>query len=184
MSNLELVYPENMLSHLRFRFCPMCASPLQRALVNSDGLLHPVCPSCGWVHFPSSALGVVVIVHHNGGIVALLPYSAPAETPAALPAGYCEYGEAPEEAARREVLEKTGLEIEMIRCLGTSFSKQSEYPGPNLTFMFEARSVGGRLRDSEEAGTTVFPIELFPAITPQRRGSRRAWQAYLAYLED
>jgi ADP-ribose pyrophosphatase YjhB (NUDIX family) len=180
----ELSYPDNMLPRLRFRFCPLCAAPLQMAVVNDDNIPRPSCPACGWVHYPTSAIGVVVVVRHAGGIVAILPPNAPADAPAALPAGHCEYGEAPEEAARREVREETGLEVEIIRCFGSIFSKQAEYPGPNLTFMYEARSIGGTLNGSEEGIAAVFPRDQFPAITPLRRGSRRTWQAYLALQEE
>jgi ADP-ribose pyrophosphatase YjhB (NUDIX family) len=184
MSETDLSYPENMLPRLRFRYCPMCASALRLAVVNADAIPRPRCPACGWVHYPTSALGVVVVVHHAGGIVAILPPYAPADAPAALPAGHCEYGEPPEQSARREVFEETGLEVEIIRCIGSIFSQQVEYPGPNLTFMYEARSTGGTLRGSEEGRAAVYAVEQFPAIASRRKGSRRAWQAYLALLEE
>lgn len=184
MNNPDLTYPEDMLPRLRFRFCPMCASPLRMWEVNGDGMLRPTCPACGWVHYPSSAIGVVVVVHHAGGIVAILPHNAPPEAPAVLPSKNCEYGEAPEDAARREVRTATGLEIELIHCFGSMFSRQSDHADPNLIFMYEARSTGGNLTPSGECSAAIFSIEDFPAITPRSKSSRRAWQAFLTLQED
>ena len=184
MAGSTLPYPENMLPRLRYRFCPMCAAPLGMGAASEDGISRPRCPACGWVHYPASAIGVVVVVRSGYGIVAIFPPGLPPETPAALPAGHCEYGEAPEEAARRKVREETGLEVEIMRCFGSFFSRQAEYPGSNLTFLFEARAIGGRLNESAEGTAAVFPRELFPAISPLRRGSWRAWQAYLARCEE
>lgn len=180
---MELAYPEIMLPRLRYQFCPMCRAPLTREVLKDDGIPRVICPACGWAHFPSNAIGVCMIIHHAGGIVALLPPDCPPETPAALPAGHVEYGEAPETAVLREAMEETGLVVEIERCLGWYYSHVTEYPGPNVTFMYEARSVGGELRDSEEGQAVAYPLDQFPPISPRRRGSIRTMQAYLERVQ-
>jgi NADH pyrophosphatase NudC (nudix superfamily) len=92
----------------------MCTGQLANAW-DADGLFRPRCADCGWVYYPPNVLGVAVVVTTPDGIVFLLPPEEPADTPAALPASCVEFGETLEEAARREVREETGLEVEIVR---------------------------------------------------------------------
>jgi len=161
----------------------MCTAPLIRRATGEDGIPRVTCPRCGWVHYPTNITSVVVLVEHQGGIVAILPPYVPPETPAALPAGHAEYGESPEQAAVREAYEETGLAVEIDRCLGWWYEHTQEYPGPNVRFMFVAHSVGGTLRPSDEGGVAVFPLQEFPPISPERSGSYRTLQMYFAEPE-
>ncbi|HIK32328.1 MAG TPA: NUDIX domain-containing protein [Oscillatoriales cyanobacterium M59_W2019_021] len=64
-----------------------------------------------------------------------------------LPGGGVEPGELPTEAAIRETLEETGLEVEIDRLSGV-YGKPDEN---DLVFAFVCRVVGGRLTPTEEA---------------------------------
>ena len=55
---------------------------------------------------------VDVVVELRGGIVLIERRNPPPGW--ALPGGYVEYGEDPEDAARREVKEETGLDVELV----------------------------------------------------------------------
>jgi ADP-ribose pyrophosphatase YjhB (NUDIX family) len=182
MTGPEITYPDNLLPRLRYQFCPMCSTSLVQRVINEDGIARILCPSCGWVHYPTNVIGVCTVVKHQEEIVAILPANSPPDMPAAFPAGHCEYGESPEQAAVREVFEETGLVVEIEGCLGWYFNPQTEYPGPNITFFFEAHSVGGELRSSEEGRAAIYPLEHFPRIAPDRKGSTRAMQFYTANL--
>jgi ADP-ribose pyrophosphatase YjhB (NUDIX family) len=184
MTDEALSYPDNLLPRLRYRFCPICTAQLVQRIINDDSTPRVCCPACGWVHYPTNVIGVCTVVNHQGGIVAILPARSPADMPAAFPAGHCEYGESPEQVAVREVLEETGLIVEIERCLGWHFNPQASYPGPNVTFFFEAQSRGGELRGSDEGQVAVFPLAQVPQIAPTRKGSTRAMQLYLARWQE
>lgn len=165
--------------HLQFHFCPMCRGELTSTWDN-DGLFRPTCVECGWVYYLPNILGIAVVVTTPDGIVFLLPPGEPLDAPAALPAGCVEFGETLEEAAKREVREETGLEVEIVRELpGRVFTRDSPI-GPMLQFSFEARMIGGELCGGEEGTVAVFPAGEYPIISPRRRGSRAAWTAFLA----
>lgn len=63
MSSGEVVeYPEIILPRLRYKFCPMCRTALSTEIINDDHIARVACPSCGWVHYPTNAMGVNVVV--------------------------------------------------------------------------------------------------------------------------
>ena len=150
------------------------------ARTSDDGAAINTCPNCGWEHYFGNAVGVNVVVRAGpDGLVALLPPSEQPDARAALPGGHVEYGESPEEAAVREAKEETGFDVELTHFLGWYFDKPSGYPGPVVSFMFEAVVTGGEARGGAEGEVRVFPIDEFPEIAPSRMGSRLALEAFL-----
>lgn len=175
--DIDLPYASFTPGHLRYRYCPMCAHSLADWR-DADRLFRARCPSCGWIYYPPNLYGVAVVVTTPEGLVFLFPPEEPADTPAALPAGISEFGESPEETAIREVRGETGLEVEVVRELGRWLNRELPF-GPMLQFLFQARMMGGTLRDGPEGSVAVFPEQALPVISPNRTGSRRALAAYL-----
>ncbi len=176
---MSLDYPSFMPPHFQYRYCPMCTGNLTNTW-DADGLFRPRCTACGWIYYPPNVLGIAVVVTTPEGIVFLLPPDEPPDAPAALPAGCVEFGETLEEAAQREVREETGLEVEIVRELpGRVFRRESPL-GPMLQFFFEARMVGGQLRDGDEGRAVIFPDGSYPTISPRRDGSQYTWATFLA----
>lgn len=64
--------------------------------------------------------------------------------------GRVEPGERPEEAARREALEETGLEVEIVRQLDTFTFRRAQDHEDTLGITFHCRVKGGHLRLSPE----------------------------------
>lgn len=96
--------------------CPHCGGGLARALVEARQRLR--CGACGFVIFlnPASAAAGVVL---NPAREVLLVRRAidPWKGYWALPAGYQEIDEGPEEALAREVLEEAGIGIRVLGLL-------------------------------------------------------------------
>src|SRR5262245_31732621 len=87
-------------ARFQYRFCPLCATPLERA--ERDGHERLVCPRDGWVLYPTPNLAATVVVEHAGGIVLLRRAIEPDVGIWHLPIGHLEFGEPPGDAARRE----------------------------------------------------------------------------------
>ncbi len=101
-----------------------------------------------------------------------------------FPKGHIEPGEGPRDAARREVLEETGLEIELGESLGSTrfgFSSSDGRWNRKVVDWFVARRTGGELRLEpifEEAAfygrEEALNLLTFPA---DREMARRAFAA-------
>ncbi len=68
-----------------------------------------------------------------------------------LPGGFVEYGETVEQAAVREALEETGLEVDLRAILGVYSDPRRDPRGHTITTVFVARPVGGELRGGDDA---------------------------------
>jgi len=175
----ELTYPNNVIPSLRFQFCPMCTTRLVREVIFDDNIPRIRCPKCEWIQLSSNAVGVAVVAVNEKGIAAILP---PGEDGVGLPAGLVEYGEDPKVAAVREILEETGLEAEIIGCLGWYYTDRTTWPGPMVQFLYEARIIGGELKGSDEGQANIFPLREFPKVSSRRIGSQKAIALYFSKL--
>ena len=77
------------------RFCPHCGT----ALVPRDdhGTVRPTCPACAFIAYSNPAPAAGVILERKDSIVLVKRRFEPQVGLWGLPAGFMEYGEAPEE---------------------------------------------------------------------------------------
>lgn len=132
---------------LQARYCLLCGTPLQERPVH--GRLRPVCPSCGYVHYVNPIVAAGALVTQEDKVLLIRRAVAPAQGAWGLPAGYAEADETPEEAARREVEEETGIQIEIEHLWG--IYPFSESPVPGLLVLYHAHPLGGKLAPGDDA---------------------------------
>jgi 8-oxo-dGTP diphosphatase len=92
-----------------YQFCPHCGAPLTR--VPAFGRERDVCQWCHFVHFNDPKVAVAGLVEGDGQVLLVCRAVDPGRGLWALPAGYMDDDELPEEALQREIGEETGLKI-------------------------------------------------------------------------
>jgi len=99
------------------KFCPFCASPLEKREI--DGRERLACPSleCGFVHWDNPTPVVTAIIEHDRGII-LARNAAWPEKMFGLVTGFLEKGEHPDDGVLREVREELGLEGGIVSFIG------------------------------------------------------------------
>ena len=156
------------------RFCPHCATRLAPA--DDHGTTRPTCPACGFVAYRNPAPAVGVIVEKAGRILLVRRKFEPMAGGWSLPAGFMEYGEGPEDTARRETLEETGLRIELTGLQG-AYRAGTDTGVPVLLVVYRGQAVGGRLRPGDDAAEAGW---YGPAERPELvfRSHRRALREF------
>ena len=145
----------------RFSYCPKCGGRLQYGPVHSRERLR--CQSCGYILYENPIVGVAVIVRDGSGAVLLGRRADNASYPGlwCIPCGYVEYDEEVRQAAYREFLEETGLQVR----LGEVFTVLSNFHNPEthtVGIWFQAEIVGG----TAEAGDDLAELGWFAPENP------------------
>jgi proline iminopeptidase len=104
-----------------YKHCPWCAGDL--VLGDIDGKKRLKCTSCRFVYWDNPRPVAVVLIPHGDGFVMIRRKLPPRAGMLALPGGFIEPYEFPEDGAKREVREETGLDIEIDRLLSLAMPK-------------------------------------------------------------
>jgi ADP-ribose pyrophosphatase YjhB (NUDIX family) len=114
--------------------CPNCAMGQEQPII---------CDRCGWRWYanPKPAAGTLVERATAAGeptVLLLRRAVDPGRGAWDLPAGYLDPGESPEQAALRETLEESGLDVRLVRLVGVYTAR----PGNAVSSVFLAEPMG------------------------------------------
>lgn len=141
------------------KFCPACASLLEAKEIS--GRERPVCPGCGRVVYYDPKVAATCILERNGKVLLMRRATQPGMGLWCMPGGYVDRGEVVEEAAAREVLEETGLEVSVGHLVGLF----SEREHPVMVAAYAAREAGGRLKPGPETlEISFFSLDDLPPL--------------------
>lgn len=144
----------------RPRFCPRCATRL--VLRDDHGHRRSTCPACGLILYrnPAPAAGVVLV--HDGAVLLVKRRYAPGIGAWCLPAGFMEYGETPEQCARRELHEETGLRARLTGLFGV-YAGMDDPRVRAVLVLYRGVRAGGRLEPGSDAlEARFFPLDRLP----------------------
>ena len=112
MAEREAGAPAHELRPDTFRFCPLCGAVVQRRVVSRDMREYPVCSACGFVCYLHPKIVAVTIPVRHGRVLLTRRAIEPALGLWTFPGGYVDWGESVVAAARREMREEVGLDLE------------------------------------------------------------------------
>jgi len=143
-----------------FRYCPHCATPLEPR--DEHGTLRPTCPACGFIYYRNPVPAAGVILERDGALLMVRRRYDPRAGAWCLPAGFMEFGEAPESTAVRELFEETGVHGRVTRLFGV-------YPGVDdprtrsVLILYVAEYAGGTVTPGDDAiDAAFFPMDQLP----------------------
>lgn len=143
---------------MEFKYCPMCAQSLQPSF--KEGRLRFRCPGCGWVHYRNPTVGVAVVLVENERLL----LGKRRDGGWCIPCGHVEWDETVEEAARREFLEETGLNVSLDSVLAV----HSNFHNPHqhtVGVWYRGVRRGGELRPGGDLlQVDFFPLERLPEL--------------------
>lgn len=167
------------MNPLEYRFCPRCAGRLERRVLKEDDPSRLVCEACGFVFYQGPKLVVGAIFELDGGIVLIQRDIEPGYGKWTFPGGFVERGERAEAAAEREVLEETGVEIEVREIVGL-YTYEGEVPA---IAVFAARVTGGEPAPLDETmDVRSFPRGSLPWAEMAFPSTEHALKDYLRKL--
>jgi ADP-ribose pyrophosphatase YjhB (NUDIX family) len=129
-------------------FCPVCGAPTEQR--ERYGKLRPVCTACDTPVFFEPKVAVVVLIAEADRVLLVQRAHDPAKGTWALPAGFVEPGEDPRLAACREVLEETGLQIEITALLDV-LHRPDPHGLADIVIGYSAQVTGGTLGAGDDA---------------------------------
>ena len=134
------------------RFCQRCGADMQTATYQNKP--RRKCTACGFIHFVEPKIAVGGMLVDAGRLLLVKRVYNPEKGKWCLPAGYLESGETPEAAVQREVLEETGLEVDVgpLEAVYADTSGQ----GAAVTLMYRVYRVGGELAAADDAADAAF----------------------------
>lgn len=139
------------------RFCPICKSKLSNK--KNEGFDRLTCTKCGWVHYANPLPSAVAFVHNDNDEILLIKRGvAPGKGHWALPSGFVEAHELPEETALRELKEETGLHGKLGKLIGV-YTEPTRLYGNVLLVAYDVKYTAGTPR----ASTDTIEAEFFPS---------------------
>lgn len=165
-----------MAGRTPIQYCSSCGSRVEER--EAFGLLRPVCPSCGRVHFIDPKVGAGVLVTREGKVLLVRRAVEPEKGKWTLPAGFVEGDEDPETTAARECFEETGLEIEISGLLDVIHGNEHE-SGASIVIVYLAEILGGTLEARDDADAVDFydPSMLPPLAFKATDRAIHRWKA-------
>ncbi|MCU0508537.1 MAG: NUDIX hydrolase [Anaerolineae bacterium] len=136
-----------------YRYCPNCSAPLAEG--EKFGRVRRYCRYCGFIHFREPKVAVAALISREGRILLVKRAAPPRVGFWALPAGYMDADELPEEALIREVAEETGVTVRVEGLRGVApLAGWAARRG--ILLLYRAEATGGVLAPADDVSDAAW----------------------------
>ncbi len=149
--------------HDGWRHCPRCSAPLTHGpRVHEDrDVLH--CTTCGLAIYENPAPTASALVVSDGRLMLTRRARPPFEGMWDVPGGFVEPLEHPEQALRRELMEETGLEVDVGELVGVFTDTYGDGGAATFNLYYRASVRGGVERAADDVSEIGwFPLDSIP----------------------
>lgn len=136
---------------MQYQYCPKCGIKYS----NTDNENLYKCESCLYVLHLNSKPTVSALIEAGNKVLLGTRKIEPSKGKWDIIGGFLEAFEDPEEGAKREALEETGLEVEIVdylTCTVGAYEYQNELV-PTLNLIYRTKAVGGNLQPDDDVET-------------------------------
>lgn len=148
------------------KFCPRCGAKLEKRRLEDRE--RDFCPACRAPVYENPLPATAVVVFNERQELLLVQRAVePGKGKWCLPGGFQETDETPEQCARRELREETGIDGLIERLIGMEMSPHPWYRAV-LVIGYQAAAQGGRLAAGDDAAAAAyFPLRQLPELAFQ-----------------
>jgi len=161
-------------------YCSRCGTKLHQKLV--EDRMREVCPRCGLVNYRNPLPVVVGVVTRprQKRVLLIVRGIEPGKDEWALPGGFLEVDETPQEGVQREIKEELGITTRLQGFLGVETDSSRTYGrviviGYHLTSDLENLSISSEVQDTNLLSEQEVP----PIVFPSHR--RMLWRFFHTY---
>jgi NADH pyrophosphatase NudC (nudix superfamily) len=169
-------WPEQRQERVLVKYCGECgtATAFGRDEHECD---RYYCPACGWTWYsPPTPVTLVLVTTDDGNVVyARKKTFEPGRW--SVVSGFIPRGERAEDTAVREVLEETGLEVEIVRFMGTHFYERQP---DQIVIAFHARVLSGTPRPMDD----IDEVDVAPPDPSRLRSGSTSWWLVKTFAEE
>lgn len=131
-----------------YKFCPKCGNKL----LNKKEGNHPRlrCSGCDFIFYQNSKPTSCALIVEEDRVLLGKRSTSPSKNKWDIPGGFLELGEHPETGLKREVLEETGLEIEIVDMIGFFMDTYGKNGDSTLNICYVAKSKGEKIKAADD----------------------------------
>lgn len=145
------------------KFCPLCKTRLSTRRIH--GTTRRACPECSWVHYANPLPSAVAFVYRDEDEILLIKRGVePSKGKWALPSGFVEPDELPEDTVLRELKEETGIKGTLRDLVGV-YTEPTRMYGNVLLIAYEVQYATGKPRASTDTiDAKFYSVDKLPKI--------------------
>lgn len=140
-------------------YCPKC----QTKLVHNGKSAN--CPNCDFTYYLNPAPTTVVLFVKDNQVLLGKRAIEPKKDLWDLPGGFIDVGESAEQGAIREAKEETGLDVKIVKYLGSAPDIYGDTLVPTLIFVYVVEILGGEMTPQDDISELKwFALDQVPEI--------------------